>query len=108
MVSRSKVETFLGFAIKSRALSMGTNTIATVKKAFLIIVCDSASEGTKKIALSYAKKFSCPLMVSKKLLEDITLKENCKVVAVTDKNLAKAIIENQDENFSISSGGNGL
>ena len=87
---------------------MGSNSVGTLKKAFLIIVCNSASEGTKKLASSYANKFSCPLMLSKILLEDITLKENCKLVAVTDKNLAKAIIENQDDNFSISSGGNGL
>jgi hypothetical protein len=36
------------------------------------------------------------------------LKTNCKMLAITVKNLAKAIIENQNENFSISSGGNGL
>ena len=87
---------------------MGSNTVATLKKAYLIIVCDSASDGTKKLARSYATKFACPLMVSKKLLEDVVFKENCKVLAVTDKNLAKAIIDNQNENFSISSGGNGL
>ena len=87
---------------------MGSNTVAMLKKAHLIIVCNSASEGTKKLALSYANRFSCPLMVSNILLEDITYKENCKIIALTDKNLAKAIIQNQDENFSISSGGNGL
>ena len=108
MINRSKVETFIGFAIKSRSISMGSNTIATLKRAYLIIVCDSASEGTKKTAQSYANKFSCPLMVSKTLIEDIVFKENCKILAITDKNLAKAIIENQNENFSISSGGNGL
>ena len=87
---------------------MGTNSISTIKKAFLIIVCNSASDGTKKIAESYARKFNCPLMLSNPLLEDVVLKTNCKMVAITDKNLAKAIIENQNENFSISSGGNGL
>lgn len=88
---------------------MGSNAIATLKKAFLIIVCNSASYNTKKLAKSYANKFSCPLMISNNiLLEDLTFKENCKIVALTDVNLAKAIIDNQDDNFSISSGGNGL
>ena len=87
---------------------MGTNSIATIKKAFLIIVCNSASDGTKKVAASYAHKFNCPLMVSNPLLEDVVLKTNCIMISITDKNLAKAIIENQNENFSISSGGNGL
>ena len=71
-------------------------------------MCNSASDGTKKVAASYAHKFNCPLMVSNPLLEDVVLKTNCKMIAITDKNLAKAIIENQNENFSISSGGNGL
>lgn len=87
---------------------MGSNAVGTLKKAFLIIICDSASEGTKKLARSYANKFHCPLMVSKKLLEDITGKQNCKLVALTNKDLATAIISNQDDYFSISSGGNGL
>ena len=108
MTNRSKVETFIGFSIKSRSVTMGTNSIATIKKAFLIITCDSASDGTKKIAESYARKFNCPLMISKPLLEDVVLKTNCKMIAITDANLAKTIIENQNENFSISSGGNGL
>ena len=47
-------------------------------------------------------------MLSKKLLEDITGKEKCKIAAVTNKDLATAIISNQDDYFSISSGGNGL
>ena len=87
---------------------MGSNTIGTLKKAFLIIVCDSAAQATKDLAQAYAKKFNCPLMVSKKLLEDITGKEKCKLAAVTNKDLATAIITNQNEYFSISSGGNGL
>ncbi len=108
MVNRSKVETFIGFSIKARALRTGTNTVGTLKRAFLIIVCDSAAESTKDLAFAYAKKFNCPLMVSKKLLEDITGKEKCKIAAVTNKDLATAIISNQDDYFSISSGGNGL
>ena len=87
---------------------MGSNAVGTLKKAFLIIVCDSAAQGTKDLALAYAKKFNCPLMICKKLLEDITGKEKCKVAAVTNKDLATAIISNQDDYFSISSGGNGL
>lgn len=87
---------------------MGSNSVGLLKKAFLVIVCDSASEGTKKLAQSYAKKFNCELMISKLLLEDITRKVNCKIVAITNVDLATAIIANQDDNFSISSGGNGL
>ena len=108
MANRSKIETFIGFSIRARALACGSNTIATQKRVYLIILCSSASENTKKIAQKYCNKFRCDLLLCKKPLEDIVYKQNCKLVALTDKNLAKAILDNQDENFSVYSGGNGL
>lgn len=87
---------------------MGSNSIATVKKAYLILLCASASDNTKKLAQKYCKKFHCDLMLTHKPLEDLCGKENCKISAITDKNLAKAVLENKDENFSVYSGGNGL
>ena len=47
-------------------------------------------------------------MICKIPLEQLTGKENCKMAAITDVNLAKAVLDNQDGNFSVSSGGNGL
>ncbi|MBQ7408323.1 MAG: hypothetical protein IJW13_03520 [Clostridia bacterium] len=108
MTNRSKIETFIGFSIKARALITGTNSIGTLKKAYLVLLCDTASDNAKKIAQSYSNKFGCPLMICKIPLEQLTGKENCKMAAITDVNLAKAVLDNQDGNFSVSSGGNGL
>ena len=40
-----------------------------------------------------------------KTFEEITGKENCKVAAVTDENLAKAILQNLGEDFRVLNGG---
>jgi len=107
-LQRSKVESYIGFSIKSGKLTCGTNAIALQKKdVFLLIMCKSASENAKKEALKLKKKFNCELIIScGKSLEEITGKPNLKLAAVRDSGLAKAILSNTDENFELYSGGN--
>lgn len=104
-MQRSKILSYLGFAIKSGNLRTGVNAIATIKKADLLIICSRASENTLKDAEKLAVKFNCPMVLSKLPVEEIAGKENCKLLAVTDANLARAILENLDDNFTIKSGG---
>ncbi len=100
MESKGKAQTFIGFAIKARKCKIGLNAILTVKKANLIIVCDSASDNTKKQAEKYASRFHCPMIVAvKQTLEQLTHKENAKVMAITDPALARAIKENIQDDF---------
>ncbi len=100
-MTRSKVETFIGFAIRAGKFRLGTNAIATLKKAELLIMCDSISENGRKEAQKLARKLRVKILVSKAIkLEDLTGKEKCKLMAVTDKALATAIIDNLDENFT--------
>lgn len=106
MQTKSKVETYLGFAIKKRALITGCDSVARLKKANLVVLCATASENAKKQAQSISKKLNCYLIESKIPLEDVTGKLNCKIAAVTDENLASAIVNNLNENFSVISGGN--
>lgn len=76
------------------------NSVQTLKRANLILVCKTASENTKEQAKKVAKKFNCPIMVSKqKALIEYTFTDNTKVMAVTDNSLAKAIIQNGTEEF---------
>ena len=104
-MQRSKAETYLGFARKSGNLRSGVNAIATLKKVHLLIVCETASENTVKEAAKLAARFNCPLMKTGVPAEKIAGKENCKLLAVTDGNLAKAITECSDDNFTFISGG---
>ena len=96
----NKIATFIGFVIRSGKYRSGMNTVQTIKKANLILVCKTASENTKSLAEKVAKRLNCPVMVStQKPLTDYTFTTNTKVLAVTDKSLAKAIIDNGEEEF---------
>ncbi len=107
-MQKSKIESYVGFCIKSGKLTCGTNAIAMQKKGvFLLIMCYSASENAQAEALKLKKKFNCELLItSGKKLEEITGKINLKLAAVRDSGLANAILSSLDENFKLYSGGN--
>ena len=99
-MEKSKAFTFIGFAIKARKLRCGVNAISTLKKADLLILCSSASENTKKDAVKLSKKLNAKLSVlNEVLLESVVYKDKCKLVAVTDNALAKAILNSGDSRF---------
>ena len=101
MEQKSKVATFIGFSIRAGACKNGLNACATLKRANLMLVCYSTGKSTVDKATLLAKKLNCPILITKnKLLEDFTHKSNSKVMAITDKALAKAIIDNAKEDFS--------
>ena len=93
-MEQTKLNTFIGFAIKARKAKLGVNAVKTLKKADVLIICSTASENTLKEAISLSKKLNAKLYVLTDIkLEDIVYKENCKLIAVLDKGLAKAIME---------------
>ena len=104
-MQKNKVLTYIGFAKKSGNLRTGVNAISTLKNAYVLIICQSASQNTKKDATKLSVKLSCPLIQSKLSVEEITGKENCKLIAITDENLASAIMQYKDDNFTLISGG---
>ncbi len=108
-MQKSKAETYIGFCIRAGKLTCGFNAVRLQKKdVYLLLLCDSASENAKKDAWKLKKKFGCELLTSVgKTLEEITGKPNCKLAAVRDKELAKAILLNKNDNFITYIGGNG-
>ena len=100
-----KVDTFVGFSIKARKIVLGAGTIDLLKRdVYLVIVCSSASENTKKVALKYKNRFSCPLIICKIGLENVVHKAGCKIAAIRDINLAKAICDNLDGDYELCDG----
>jgi len=98
---KTKAQTFIGFAIRAKKYRIGMNAVQTLKSINLLVVCCSASENTIKDAKKVASKYHCPIIITKKIkLEDITFKENSKVMAITDKALAKAILDNCNNDFT--------
>lgn len=97
MENKSKAETFIGFAVKSGKFRSGANTLATLNKAYLILVCETAAENTKQLAEKYAGKYRCRVFCTKgRTLSDIAHKDGIKIAAITDLSLAKAVIDNAE------------
>ena len=101
MVTKTnKAKTFIGFAVRKGAVKINVNTIATLKKAYLIVVCSSAGENTKNKSLALSKKFDCDIItMTDGTLCDLLKKDKAKVIAITDVGLAKAIKQYSFEGF---------
>ncbi len=103
MENKTKAQTFIGFAIRARKYRIGMNAVQTLKSINLLIVCSSASENTLEQAKKVASRYNCPMLITNQIkLEQITFKENSKVMAITDKSLAKAILDNCKNDFTKS------
>ena len=97
MQVKSKFQTFIGFAVKANKYKAGMNSVLTLKRAKLIIVCKSASDNTKKQALKVARKLKASAFVTVNyMLSDLIYQENAKVMAITDGELSKAVIKNAE------------
>ena len=97
-----KVETYLGFCLRARKIALGAGTLDTLRKGvYLVMVCSTASENTFKLAIKYKNRFSCPLMVCKSGLENAVHREGCKLAAIRDAELARAILNNADGNYEL-------
>ena len=105
---RSKAESYIGFCIKAGKLTCGFNAVETLKRdVHLLLLCGGASENSKKNALKLQKRFGCELILCEEgRLEALTGKENCKLAAVRDRGLAKAILSAADDQYRHYAGGN--
>lgn len=102
MENKGKAETFIGFSVRAGKFRSGANTLATLKRAYLILVCDTAAENTKQLAVKYAAKYRCKaLCTAGRTLSDISHKEGIKIAAITDFSLAKAMAENASPEFTV-------
>ncbi|MBP5467058.1 MAG: hypothetical protein J6Y43_05810 [Clostridia bacterium] len=101
MENKVKAETFIGFAVRARKIRFGFNTLAALKKAFVILVCGTASENTVKAAVKYAVKYGCKVFRTEiKTLSELTHRDGVKIAAITDLPLAKAVIGNVGNDFT--------
>lgn len=104
---KTKIDTYIGFAIRSNKVAFGSDSIKTLKKGiYLIVLCASAAKNITKLAYKFSDEFSCPLVLCKSGLKNVVFRDNCKIIAIKDENLAKAVVEHIDENYEIMLGGN--
>ena len=92
-MGRDKIETYLGFCIRSGRIEFGVDRAESLKKGvYLLMASASLSENSMKTLVKLKEKFSCPLLIA----------------AVKDKNLASAILTaaEGDGIYKLYSGGN--
>lgn len=105
-LGKSKIETFIGFSVKSRKIAYGCGAIDALKnEVYLIIVSADAAANTQKLAVKFKNRHKCPLLICKTDFERIVNRAGCKIVAVRDRGLARAITENTDNDYEIYAGG---
>jgi ribosomal protein L7Ae-like RNA K-turn-binding protein len=104
--TESKIITYFGFCIKAGKIVFGLDNAEKLRRAKLLVYDESLSENSQKKVLSLGEKLNCPVLLYKRSLSEILHRDGCKVVAVTDKSLAGAILSAADgqENFRLSQG----
>lgn len=101
-MEKSKAETFIGFCVRARKITVGANAVEALKRGvYMILVCATASENTFGLAVQYKNKFRCPLVICKNGLENVIYRPGCKIAAIRDRNLASAVKEHLDNNFEL-------
>ena len=96
-----KVASLIGFAVKANKLIYGVDELIEGKrKRYLIIYCHTLSDRSKAAVKEVALRDKVPLIETKgKKLEEIVYKNNCKVIGVSNKQMADAIIEYITEDY---------
>lgn len=100
-IKKDKIETLTGFAVKSGKLVYGTDRIVGGKRMPLVMICGSASENTQKVIRNFCAETGTDLVITKKPLEEIVYKRNCKAIAFKDRQMADAVKKNINENYTL-------
>lgn len=104
---KSRIDTFIGFSVKSRKIALGSGAISALRGGvYLLIVDGGAAKNTRRLALKFQNRFSCPLIICKSDFERAVNREGCKIAAILDGSLSKAILESKEDNYELYIGGN--
>lgn len=100
MQTNDKIETYLGFCIKAGKAAFGLDRAESLKRrADLILADKSLSDGSMKRAKRLCEKFRCPLLICEGVsLGELLHRPACKLLAVSEKNLAAAILSAAENN----------
>ena len=61
-----RIETFIGFCVKTRRITLGAGAVDCLRdKVYLLILSADAAKNTKKSAIKFKNRFSCPLLICK-------------------------------------------
>ena len=88
-----KIKTYLGFAVKSGNIIFGSDKLFESKKrSFLVLICSTQNEKVTNKVVNFCKKDNIKFIKLKDIiLAELLGRDNCKVVGISDFNLANAI-----------------
>lgn len=102
-MAKSKIDTYIGFCIKSGKISLGSGAISTLRGGVYLLIIDADSaKNSKRLALKFKNRFACPLVICKSDFATAVNKPGCKIAALRDGNLANAVLQNLDDNYVLS------
>lgn len=90
-MKKNALNSYIGFAIKSRHISIGLENVVGNRKSFVILYDKSLGKSSMEKLRYYMEKTSIKGYCV--TVEDYYPSKNCKVLGITDKNLASAIIK---------------
>ena len=109
-MEKNKIETYLGFCIRSRQIVFGAEMIERKKKGvYLLIIDGGIGKNSLKAIMQAQEKLGCSLYsTAEGSLGEWLHRPAVKAVAITDKNLASAMekVADGEPNFKLYSGGN--
>ena len=109
-MAKSKIETYLGFCVRSGKMVFGVEMIDRAKKGIYLLIADETLGASSFKTIVQAKeRLDCPLLLSgKEILSEMLHRPAVKTVAIKEKNLAAAILSAvaDEPQFKLYSGGN--
>ena len=101
-MAQSKVHSYIGFCKRARKITLGSSAVGTLKGGVYLLILDKeAKKNSLRYALKYKRKFNCPLLVCGENFEELVGKQNCRLVAIQDKNLADAILNSGEPGYEL-------
>ena len=99
---QSKVQSYVGFCKRARKITLGSSAVGTLKGGVYLLLFDGhAAKNSLRYALKYKRKFNCPLLVCGENFEELVGKQNCRLAAIQDKNLADAILNSGEPGYEL-------
>ena len=99
---QSKVQSYIGFCKRARKITLGSSAVGTLKSGvYLLLLDSSAAKNSLRYALKFKRKFNCPLLVCGENFEELVGKQNCRLAAIQDKNLADAILNSGEPGYEL-------
>ena len=109
-MEKNKIETYVGFCIRSGKIIFGTEMISRQKKGVNLLLSDGGMGANSfKIMVKAQETLDCPLLqTAVGVLGELTHRPAVKAVAIKDEHLASAILKEVagDPQFKLYSGGN--